>query len=200
MTTSMTPISEAPNAAPFPLLDDIVVLADAAMRAGEPAQIVQRLADGLRGLLADRTDAVPGWLLAGTPEGYVRRELHRASSGYQIVAITWPPGQGSPVHDHADTWGIEALLRGRLEVVDYRIVAQHRALAELRPAASHTLEPGTVLGLLPPHDLHACRNASARETAVTLHIYGRALETVKRYTEVGDGLYRPQRIQLAVVD
>ncbi len=190
------------HADPFPLLDDIVVLADAAMRAEAPARIVERLAAGLRDLLAGHDEApLPAWLLDGAPEGYVRRELYRSRShGYQIVAITWAPGQGSPVHDHGDTWGIEALLRGRLEVVDYRVVARHRALAELRPATSHTLEPGTVIGLLPPHDLHACRNASARETAVSLHVYGRALDAVKRYAQVGDALYRPQRIRLAVVD
>lgn len=184
---------------PFPLLEDIVVLADAAMRAREPRRIVARLIDGLRGALAV-AGALPPELLRGAPEAPARRELYRSPRhGYQIIAITWLPGQASPVHDHGRTWGVEAVLRGRLDVLDYRVRGRHRALSELHPADQHPLVDGTVIGLLPPHDLHSCRNASARETAVSLHVYGEPLENVKRYIHVDGDLYRPERTRLEVV-
>ena len=183
----------------FPLLEDVIVLVDAAMRAREPRKIVARLIDGLRGVLAV-AGALPPELLRGDASGIVRRELYRSPEhGYQIVAITWLPGQGSSVHDHGQTWGVEAVLRGRLDVLDYRVRGRHRALSDLRPADHHLLVDGTVIGLLPPHDLHSCRNADARETAVSLHVYGRPLDSVKRYIHVEDDLYRPERVRLESV-
>lgn len=189
----------APQAQRFPLLEDVIVLTDAAMRAREPRRIVAALVDGLRAALAT-AGALPPELLRGEPAAHVRRELYRSPDhGYQIIAITWAPGQGSGVHDHDQTWGVEAVLRGRLDVLDYKVRGRHRALSELHPFDQHPLVDGTVIGLLPPHDLHSCRNGSARETAVSLHIYGKPLDSVKRYVHVEGNLYRPERVKLEAV-
>lgn len=183
----------------FPLLDDVIVVADAAMRAREPRRIVPALVEGLRGALAV-AGALPAELLRSDPDGYVRRELYRSPKyGYQVLAITWAPGQGSSVHDHGDSWGVEAVLRGRLDVLDYRIRGRHRSLSELHPADQHALVDGTVIGLLPPHDLHSCRNAGTRDTAVSLHVYGKPLDNVKRYVHVEGDLYRAERTRLVSV-
>lgn len=195
MSMSSNPAAEKP--VEFPLLEDVIVLADAAMRAREPRRIVDALVKGLRNLLPSVGELPPG-LLQPSPDGYLRRELYRSPrDGYQVLAMTWGPGQGSTVHDHADTWGVEAVLRGRLEVVDYRVRDRNRALARLRASGRHELEGGRVIGLLPPHDLHACRNPGARDTTVTLHIYGTPLEEVRRYVHVEGELYRPERVRLA---
>lgn len=181
-------------------IDPIIRLADAAMALGAPERIVGTLTAVLRPLLPEVAAALPPALRATDSAGYVRRELYRsARHGYQILAIAWAPGQGSAVHDHADVWGVEAVLRGQLEVVDYRIAGRHDALAELHPAGHHSLPAGSVIGLLPPHDLHSCRNAGAREVAVSLHIYGRPLHEVIRYAHVENALYRPERVELTSV-
>lgn len=183
----------------FPLLEDVVVLADAAMRARDPHRIVSALVTGLREVLSV-AGALPPELLRGAGDAPVRRELYRsARHGYQVLAITWVPGQGTSVHDHGGTWGVEAVLRGRLDVLDYRVHGRHRALSDLRPTDQHALVDGTVIGLLPPHALHSCRNASQRETAVSLHVYGQPLDNVKRYLHVEGDLYRPERISLKSV-
>lgn len=183
---------------PFSMLDDVVVLTDAAMRAGEPAKIVAALASGLHGLLTGRVE-LPDWLLEPAAGEHARRELYRSREhGYEIIAITWAPGHASTVHDHGDTWGVEAVMRGRLEVTDFKVRAQHRALSELQVTGCDVLKPGDVISLLPPHDLHQCRNASA-DVAVSLHVYGKHLQHVKRYSHVEDNLYRPQRIMLGTV-
>ena len=180
----------------FPLLDDIVVLTDAAMKAGRPSKIVPRLVENLQGLLAN-VGELPATLLQPGAREYVRRELyHSPTFGYRVLAITWGPGQASPIHDHADTWGIEAVLRGELEVVDFRSVREYEALSELVPSGLHRLSPGQVISLLPPHDLHACRNVATRQVAVSLHIYGRQLEQVRRYVHIEERLYRQDRIRL----
>lgn len=183
----------------FPLLEDVIVVADAAMRAREPRRIVPALVEGLRGALS-MAGALPAELLRTDPDGYVRRELYRSPKyGYQVLVITWAPGQGSSVHDHGDSWGVEAVLRGRLDVLDYRIRGRHRSLSELHPADQHALVDGTVIGLLPPHDLHSCRNADTRETAVSMHVYGKPLDNVKRYVHVEGDLYRHERTRLVSV-
>ena len=183
----------------FPLLEDVIVLADAAVRAREPRRIVAALVEGLRNLLPN-AGALPTELLQPDPDGYARRELYRSPDhGYQVLAMTWGPGQGSSVHDHADTWGVEAVLRGRLEVSDYSAGAHAGGLEHLHARDRHSLEDGRVIGLLPPHDLHACRNPGARDTAVTLHIYGTPLEEVRRYVHVEGDLYRPERVRLSSV-
>ncbi|TWI00002.1 putative metal-dependent enzyme (double-stranded beta helix superfamily) [Luteimonas cucumeris] len=183
----------------FALLEDVIVLADIAMASSRPERIVPMLVEGLSGAIAN-VGPLPAWLLATDSRGYVRRELYRSPEhDYQVLAITWAPGQGSAVHDHADTWGVEAVLQGELEVVDYRIAGRRGALTALRPTDHRPLPAGSLIGLLPPHDLHACRNASARVTAVSLHVYGRELKEVRRYTQVEDGLYRSERTRLSTV-
>jgi predicted metal-dependent enzyme (double-stranded beta helix superfamily) len=182
----------------FPFLDDVIALADIACAAREPERTVATLVDGLHALL-EGDPQLPSFLFAAKPDAYARRELYRSGShGYQVLAITWAPGQGSGVHDRADQWGVEAVVRGELEVIDFEATAQ-QALTRLRPTAHRTLEAGQVIGLLPPHDLHACRNAGTRESAVSFHVYGRPLENVRRFVQVKDGLYRAERASLSSI-
>lgn len=183
----------------FSLLDDVIVLTDAAARSGDAAKGVKALAGGLKGLLAGPME-LPEWLLETQAEGHARRELYRSREfGYEAVAITWAPGQDSTVHDHGDTWGVEAVLLGQLEVIDYRVRGRKRALSQLEECGRHVLDPGGVIPLLPPQDLHQCRNPSESEIAVSLHVYGRHLQHVKRYTRVEGDLYRPERVMLETV-
>ncbi|MCA0392824.1 MAG: cysteine dioxygenase family protein [Proteobacteria bacterium] len=180
----------------FPLLDDVVVLADAAMKAGRPQRIVPQLVANLQGLLGN-VGALPAELLRPHGRTLARRELYRSPAfDYRIIAITWGVGQSSPIHDHADTWGIEAVLHGELEVVDFRSVREYEALSELVPSGQHRLRAGEVIGLLPPHDLHACRNVGTRGPAVSLHVYGRHLEEVRSYVHLDGRLYRQERVRL----
>ena len=182
----------------FPFLDDVIALADIACASRDPKQTVATLVDGLRVLL-EGDPQLPSFVLAARPDAYARRELYRSGRhGYQVIAITWAPGQSSGVHDHADQWGVEAVVRGQLEVVDFEPTAQ-KALTRLRPIGHHALKAGDVIGLLPPHDLHACRNAGMRDSAVSFHVYGRPLENVKRFIQVEGDLHRAERARLSSI-
>ena len=47
--------------------------------------------------------------------GYGRRLLHRDPRGrYTVVVMTWGPGQGTPIHDHANLWCVECVYRGNV--------------------------------------------------------------------------------------
>jgi len=189
----------ARNDATFPLLEDVIALSDIAMRFRDPRKIVATLVTGFEGLVS-AGGALPNDLLTPDASGYVRRELYRSPEfGYQVLALTWGPGHSSSVHDHGDTWGVEAVLRGQLEVVDYRVTKRRKALASIVPQEHHTLVEGSVIGLVPPHDLHSCRNASLRETVVTLNVYGTPLDSIRRYAHVEGDLYRPERVSLRSV-
>jgi predicted metal-dependent enzyme (double-stranded beta helix superfamily) len=184
---------------PFPLLDDVIAFTDIAMSSRSRFASVELLSQGLSSVL--RTPfQLPKFLLVPDPWNYVRHELYRSPEhDYQIIAITWAPGQGSGIHDHGNMWGVEAVLAGRLEVTDYLISEERGAWARMEEFDHKFLEVGNVIGLLPPHDLHACRNPSSTHTAVSLHIYGKPLEQVRRYVPASEDLYREAKARLHVV-
>lgn len=183
----------------FPLLDDVIAFTDIAMSARSRFASVELLTHGLGRVLRSKFK-LPKFLLVPDPWTYVRHELYRSPEfGYQIIAITWAPRQDSGIHDHGSTWGVEAVLTGRLEVVDYVISEERDAWVRMEELERTVLEPGKVIGLLPPHDLHACRNLSHDTTTVSLHIYGRPLELVRRYLPRGNDLYRPDKAQMHAV-
>jgi predicted metal-dependent enzyme (double-stranded beta helix superfamily) len=183
----------------FPLLDDVIAFTDIAMSAKSRFASVELLTHGLGSVLRSKF-ALPGFLLVPDPWTYVRHELYRSPEfGYQIIAIIWAPGQDSGIHDHGNTWGVEAVLTGRLEVIDYVISEVRDAWVRMEELDRTVLESGKVIGLLPPHDLHACRNLSHDRTTVSLHIYGKPLEHVRRYLPSGDDLYRQDKARLHVV-
>src|SRR5690606_8273881 len=103
------------------------------------------------------------------------------------------------VHDHANTWGVAAVVRGQLEVDDYDIARRSGALTALRPSRHHAQVDGSLVGLVPPHDLHPCRHADRRHTAERLHLCRTPPDTVRRFVHVEDDLYRPEKVRLASV-
>ncbi len=74
------------------------------------------------------------------------------------------------------------------------------ARSQLVPADRHPLVDGTVIALRPPHDRDSCRNGGVRDTAVSLPVYRKPLDNVKRYVHVEGDLYRPERVRLRVAD
>ncbi|MET0892048.1 MAG: cysteine dioxygenase family protein [Pseudoxanthomonas sp.] len=181
----------------FPLLNDIIAFTDIAMRSRTRFARLELLCQGITSILRTRI-ALPPYLLVSDPWRYVRQELYRSQElGYQIVAITWAPGQTSGIHDHGEMWGIEAILAGSLEVTDYAIDQQTDALVKMHRLGSRMLEAGDVISLLPPHDLHSCQNLR-QATTVSLHIYGKPLEVIRRFVASGQA-YREDKARLHVV-
>lgn len=120
-------------------------------------------------------------------------------SGCCVVAMTWGPGQGTPVHDHDGTWCVECCLEGRLEVVRYELQDTVHQEGEpcflFREAETQTVGYGEVGALIPPYEHHVIRNPF-EERAVTLHIYGKELKKASCFQPLGENRYRRVERQL----
>ena len=85
--------------------------------------------------------------------------------------MTWGPGQGTPIHDHAGCWCVEGVWAGELEITQYELLERDGDRFRFRSAGGLQAGPGSAGSLIPPHEYHTIRNASADRIAVSLHIY-----------------------------
>lgn len=103
---------------------------------------------------------------------YARRLLHQDEAcGYTVMAMTWGPGQGTPVHDHAGMWCVEAVWHGQIEVVQYELLENRDGLYRLEPRTTMLAGVGSAGSLIPPHEYHTITNPKQEQPAVTIHIY-----------------------------
>lgn len=125
--------------------------------------------------------------------GYGRNLLHRdAETGFVVIAMVWPAGQGGLPHDHG-TWGVVAVAEGEVEVTNFEREDDGRdpAKAELRSLGTLRAGRGAVAWVLPPHeDFHSVVNASSERAALTIHTYGREPRTFTR-VELATGSASP---------
>lgn len=182
---SLPPLESARG---FPGLGEVIRLVDEAVGARDSARVVAQIRTELPALIRRHRERLGGNLLRVDPRGYRRIELHHCPiRGYQILAMVWGPGQGTPVHDHRDVWGIESVWCGELEVAEFRPAGIAGELLRLAPHGVERLASGDVLGLLPDQGLHLCRNPGSRDVTVSLHVYARPLDHFNVYLDAGDG-------------
>ncbi len=105
---------------------------------------------------------------AGDPERHRSHVLHTEPDGsFSIVALTWRPGQETPIHDHV-TWCVFGVIQG-IEYEELFTLDERRAcLVEAGSSANVT---GEVSGFAPPGDIHRVHNTTDA-TAISIHIYG----------------------------
>jgi 3-mercaptopropionate dioxygenase len=104
----------------------------------------------------------------GDPERYRSHVLHVEEDGsFSIVALTWRPGQQTPIHDHV-TWCVFGVIQG----VEYEeLFTLDESGAFLVPVGMSAAPVGEVSGFAPPGDIHRVRNIGD-DTAISIHIYG----------------------------
>jgi len=118
--------------------------------------------------------AKPAWLRPehriGDPARYMRHILYvDAADRFVITAITWLPGQVSPVHGH-QVWCLYGVAEGTL--------TEEQFDAALKPAKISAYERGQVADRdLDCTVIHRVSNRSARPV-VSLHLYGVAPENL----------------------
>lgn len=160
----------------FPGKHKLIAAFDAAVRLEDEAAVTAALREALVALFADRELVLPRSLLQPIADHYARRELYLSPDlGYSVIAMTWAPGQGTPIHDHDGAWCVEGVWRGRLAITEY--VPCERDGQRWRFAGKGTTEahPGSTASLLPPHEYHTVRNPDPDDIAVSLHVYQRQL-------------------------
>ncbi|MCD9088479.1 cysteine dioxygenase family protein [Stenotrophomonas sp. SY1] len=155
------------------LLDGI----DHAVCATDAATTVSRVQQVLERAINDPRISLPASVHAPVSEHYARRELYRSPThGYSIIAMTWGPAQGTPLHDHDGLWCVEGVWRGALDITPYQLV--EREGEQFRFAARQCLHGcrGSAGNLIPPDEFHTLHNARSDDIAVSVHVYQRLMQ------------------------
>jgi predicted metal-dependent enzyme (double-stranded beta helix superfamily) len=166
----------------FPGHDKLVRAIDEAVACGDQHAVTSALRGVLCGLIRDHDVCLPDCVHEPVQDHYARRELYRSPvHGYSVVAMTWGPGQGTPIHDHCGLWCVEGVWDGELEITQYELLEHEGERFRFRAAGGIHAGPGSAGSLIPPHEYHAIRNASADRIAISLHIYKAPMEACSMF-------------------
>jgi predicted metal-dependent enzyme (double-stranded beta helix superfamily) len=172
-------------------IERLVEVLDRGVARGDAEAITQAIKDGLCGLIREGGVELPPQVRRPGTDSYGRHLLYRSDEhGYVVVAMAWGPGQGTPVHDHAGIWCVEAVCEGEMTVVQYDLVEQDGERFRFEPQGTVQSGPGAGGALIPPFDYHTLANAGENVTAITLHVYGRDLERCAIFEPLPDGWHR----------
>src|SRR3546814_15103518 len=98
----------------FPGRDKLVAVVDAAVAQGDEHAITAALRNGMCAMIRNGEVRLPDEVFEPLDDHYARRELYRSPEhGYSVVAMTWAPGQGTPIHDHCGLWCVEGVWEDR---------------------------------------------------------------------------------------
>lgn len=172
---------------PFPGRERLLAGIDQALAAGDCHAVTAALRSAMCALIRDPAVRLPDCVHDPIADHYARRELYRSPvHGYSVVAMTWGPGQGTPIHDHAGCWCVEGVWAGELEITQYELLEQAGDRFRFRSAGGMQAGPGSAGSLIPPHEYHTIRNADAEAIAVSLHVYQAPLVECSRFQPLGD--------------
>ena len=104
---------------------------------------------------------------------------------YELIAICWEPGQVSSVHNHRDQNCWMAVPIGRLQVENYKVIAQDidRGTCELHVADTLEMNPSHPCAVDPLEPVHRVTNPREfNERAVSLHVYSDPFDTCVVYS------------------
>ncbi len=167
------------------LVRDIGAVCD----SGSVEEVTRRVRRSLVAALASGELDLPPRFRAVLPDRHARRLIHLDPDlGFAVIAITWGPGQRTPLHDHAGTWVVEGVLHGTVEVARYELVGEDDD-GRCRFAERERVRggAGSSGALFPPFEHHVMGNASATEPAVTIHVCGEELVECAVFDPASDG-------------
>ncbi|WP_058834360.1 cysteine dioxygenase family protein [Luteimonas abyssi] len=145
---------------------------DAAVAHGDEHVVTAALRSVLCEMIRDPHIALPACVHEPISDHYARREIYRSPThGYSIVAMTWGPGQGTPIHDHCGLWCVEGVWNGELEITQFELLERDHERFRFRAAGGMQAGPGSAGSLIPPHEYHTIGNPSPDRIAVSVHIY-----------------------------
>jgi predicted metal-dependent enzyme (double-stranded beta helix superfamily) len=186
-----------PVTADFPGRDRLIAAIDAAAGLGSPQAVAPALRCALSRLIRDPDVVLPDCVRAPVADHYARRELYRSQvHGYSVVAMTWGPRQGTPLHDHSGLWCVEGVWQGELDITQYELLERAGERFRFRAAGGVHAGSGSAGSLIPPHEYHTIRNADADGIAVSLHVYQAPLDTCSRFCPLGGEWFVRETVQL----
>ena len=183
----------------FPGRSHLIDTIDAAVSLGDNTAVVQALRSDLCRMMRERSVQLPACVLEPVQGHYARREIYISPQhGYGVIAMTWGPGQGTPIHDHDGLWCVEGVWHGQLEITQYDLTERNGERYRFTEVGSLIAGTGSAGSLIPPHEYHTIRNASDTDAAVSLHIYQRAMTCCGIFNDMGDGwhVHSSKQLQL----
>ena len=110
-----------------------------------------------------------------TARGYHRALIARRDH-YELLVLTWKPGQGSVPHDHAGSISAMLVLQGEAAEGSWRIAPDGYAECEFETPVG----PGQMTAWQDA-GVHTVRNSLADTTLVTVHVYAPPLKDFRRF-------------------
>lgn len=170
---------------------------DEAVASGDETEATDRIRRVLCQFIREGWLQLPDSVTECCPEDYARRLLYKSDElGYSIMAMTWGPGQGTPLHDHCGMWCVEGVCFGELEVTQYELVDRQSDRYRFETRGIVQAGPGSAGSLIPPHEYHTIENTDTAETAASVHIYSGEMTNCNTFEPVGDGWYKRRRREL----
>src|SRR5262245_44504026 len=112
-----------------PAFETVRYRIDEAVAAGDPAIVTRAIKEALEHAIRGDGVTLPARFYASRRDTYARRLLHRDPAGrYSVVVMTWGPGQGTALHDHAGIWCVECVVDGEMSVTQYDLVSHAGAI------------------------------------------------------------------------
>ena len=152
-------------------------------------QTTDILRDGRSRLLAAQA-AFPQCVFEPVEGHYARRELYKCpETGVTVVAMTWGPEQGTPIHDHCGLWCVEGVWQGKIEITNYEMTDDSDDKCRFTRHQTILAEAGSSGSLIPPHEYHTIRNPNPSQAAISLHIYQDSMGDCSIFEPIGDDWY-----------
>jgi cysteine dioxygenase len=108
---------------------------------------------------------------------YARHRVHLGEHA-EVLVLCWRPGQRTPIHDHAGSYGAVRVLRGVMWETIFELGGEGGGLAY---SSSREWTPGHVTGADVP-DIHQLGNPDVSgQDLVTLHLYAPPLTSLNVY-------------------
>lgn len=165
------------------LLDGI----DAAVQAADTHSTVTQVQRVLEQAIKDPQIVLPGCVHAPVHDHYARREIYRSPQhGYSIIAMTWGPGQGTPLHDHDGLWCVEGVWQGTLEITPYQMLERQGERYRFVPRDCLQGSKGSAGNLIPPDEFHTLRNSDEDRIAISVHVYQSVMERSHVFQPIGN--------------
>jgi len=179
---------------------DVTSMIDSALALSDVPSTVERIKQDLSAAIRNGSIQLDDHFYQPKPDTYARRLLCRNETvGYTAVVMTWGPGQGTAVHDHAGMWCVEGVVQGRMDVIQYDLDAERDGLFRFSRRGHIRAGVGSAGCLIPPYEYHVLVN-SADTQSMTLHIYGGEMVSCHIYSPRPDGWYERRLRRLAYDD
>ena len=173
-------------------VDELIRRLDEATAAPDDAARCRSVKQVLIDIVASGEQFLDPPFLVPAPDRYARRLLHRAPGNrYTVIAMVWGVGQGTPLHDHAGTWCVECVYRGKIKVTSFSVRGgdPEKDIVQFERETVIMAGVGEAGALIPPFEYHMIENPTAAP-AVTIHVYGGEMTYCHVFEPEGASGYR----------